>query len=59
MEVNQMQEPDNGVIIISEREALVEYTLHELRRIKRITFAVLLLEIANLALMIVKVFFNA
>ena len=54
-----MQEPDNGVIIISEREALVEYTLHELRRIKRITFAVLLLEIANLALMIVKVFFNA
>lgn len=53
-----MQEPDNGVIIISERESLVEYTLHELRVIKRLMILMISLEIARVIALMMAVMFQ-
>lgn len=43
------------IVVVKEREAMTEYTIDNLRRIKKLMTAALLLQLANLALMIVHI----
>ena len=55
---SQMQGTGHGVIIISERESIVEYTLHELRVIKRMMILMISLEITRVIALMMAVIFR-
>ena len=48
----------HGVIIISERESIMEYTLHELRVIKRMMILMISLEIRRVIALMMAVIFR-
>lgn len=53
-----MQGTGHGVIIISERKSIVEYTLHELRVIKRMMILMISLEITRVIALMMAVIFR-